>query len=78
MHKVKAHTLDTPIKWDPEYGYDVMPQDIRIGNSRADFWADHAADIASVFGRTPTPYGLIDAMVWNVRKRLLAVCTEFI
>ena len=76
--KVKAHTLDTPIKCDPEYGYDVMPQEIRIGNSRADYWADHAAEIASVYGRTPKPYGLIDALGWNVRKRLLAVCIEFI
>ena len=78
VHKVKAHTLDTPIKCDPEYGYDVMPHEIRIGNSRADFWADHAAEIASVYGRTPKPYGLIDALGWNVRKRLLAVCIEFI
>ena len=78
VHKVKAHTLDTPIKCDPEYGYDVMPHEIRIGNSRADYWADHAAEIASVYGRTPKPYGLIDALGWNVRKRLLAVCIEFI
>ena len=55
-----------------------MPHDIRIGNSRADAWADHAADIASVFRRTPKPYGLIDAMGWKVRKRLLAVCMDYI
>ena len=78
MHKVKAHTLDAPIEWDPEYGYDVMPHDIRVGNSRADAWADHAAEQASVFGRTPRPYGLIDALGWNVRKRHLAVCMEYI
>ena len=29
-------------------------------------------------GRTPRPYGLIDAMGWNVRKRLLAVCMDYI
>ena len=78
MRKIKAHILDASCEYDPEYDYEVMPQEFRIGNSRANYWADNAAQQASVFGSIEKPYGFINALGWKVRKRLLAVCMDCI
>ena len=47
LRKVKSHTLEILVDVDKYYSDDT-PHEHRLGNSYADYWADHAASIAEV------------------------------
>ena len=55
-----------------------MPMEYRIGNSRADRWADYAASLAACGEDHRLNVSLQDAGGWLIRKRFLCICQHFL
>ena len=65
------------MNWD-KYSADDTPHEHRLGNSYADFWADKAADMAEVPWAEVNVTGIYDGMAWKIRKRIIAICQNYI
>ena len=55
-----------------------MPMEHRIGNSRADRWADYAASLVACGEDHRNNVALQDAGGWLIRKRFICICQHFL
>ena len=77
VHKIKSHTLEKDFNEHP-IDLDEMPMQHRIGNSRADRWADAAAEIVQCDDGIRRNVSFADAQAWIIRRRLLCICQNFL
>ena len=67
VQKIKSHTLEQDFNEHP-IDLEEMPMEHRIGNSRADRWADYAASTVACSEDHRNNVALQDAGGWLIRK----------
>ena len=77
VQKIKSHTLEQDLNEYP-LDLDEMPMEHRIGNSRADRWADYAASLVACGDDHRNNVALQDAGGWLIRKRFITICQHFL
>ena len=77
VQKIKSHTLEKDLNEYP-LDLDEMPMEHRIGNSRADRWADYAASLVACGEDHRNNVAFQDAGGWLIRKRFICICQHFL
>ena len=77
VHEIKSHTLEKDFNEFP-IDLDDMPMEHRESNSRADRWADAAAEIIQCDDDIRRNVSFADAQAWIIRRRLMCICQNFL